>query len=95
MDGKEFSVNSSPCAYVQPVASHGQYPERLLVRDQSGTWHLWFGDGQEMCALSIELASWILGRPEMTRIPAPHYWFDVESLPVAVETYDSEWSVAD
>lgn len=87
----DFSLGT----YVQPIAAHIGNPERLLVRDQQGAWHLWFGDRQEMVSISSELASWVYERFEMTALPAPHHWFDVESLPAKVGTYDSEWSVAD
>jgi hypothetical protein len=87
----DFSLGS----YVQPLASHVAYPERLLVRDQDGAWHLWFGDGQAMTSIPETTARWMLARPEIVRMDAPHYWYDIECLPLKVEMYDNERSVAD
>jgi hypothetical protein len=89
----DFSLGT----YVQPLASHRENPERLLVRDQQGSWHLWFGDGQEMTSITEDLASWVFERPEMVRLVEPHHWFDTECLPIKVGLYDydNERSVAD
>jgi len=89
----DFSLST----YVQPLASHMEHPERLLVRDQQGCWYLWFGDGQEMTGITDDLASWIAERPEMVRLAAPRHWFDIECLPLGVGMYDydNERSVAD
>jgi hypothetical protein len=81
--------------YMQPHASHIVHPERLLMQDMQGAWYLWFGDDQGPIAVGHELARWILERPEMIRMHAPLHWFDLESLPLKVGTYDNERSVAD
>lgn len=81
--------------YVQPLASHVAHPERLLVRDQVGAWHLWFGDGQMMVSIPDDTAAWMLERPEMACLDAPHHWYDIECLPVKVGMYDNERSIAD
>lgn len=81
--------------YVQPLASHAAHPERLLVRDQHGSWHLWFGDGQMMISVPDDTATWILERPEMVCLDTPLHWYDVECLPLEVGLYDNERSVAD
>lgn len=89
----EASMNT----YVQPVASHHHYAERLVVRDQNGQFYLWKGTGEAMVAIPDQLASWIMNRPELDLLASPNLWFDVESLPMAVEMYDydNERSVAD
>jgi hypothetical protein len=87
----DFSLGT----YVQPLASHVAYPERLLVRDQQGTWHLWFGDGRMMESIPDDTAFWMMERPEMACLDAPHHWFDIECLPLQVGMYDNERSVAD
>ena len=81
--------------YVQPLASHIAHRERLLVRDQHGAWHLWFGNGQRMVDIPEATAAWMLDRPEMTCLEAPLHWYDVECLPLGVGLYDNERSVAD
>jgi hypothetical protein len=88
-------MDSAWSAYVQPIAAHVSNPERLLLRDQEGTFHLWHGTGDAMVAIPEGLASWLMHRPEMLVLSTPHMWFDVASLPLAVEKYDNEWSVAD
>lgn len=88
-------MDSSSSTYVQPVASHTCHPERLLVRDETGRFHLWQGTGEAMMDIPSELASWIIERAEMLPLPLPRLWFDVETLPLAIEKYDNEWSVAD
>ncbi len=72
----------SSTKYVQPIASHSQYPERLLLRDQAGQSYLWHGDGREMEAVSAPLAAWISERPEMRQLQWPLVWFDPSSLPL-------------
>lgn len=82
-------------SYVQPRAAHVAHPERLIVRDTAGEWFLWFGDGRDTVGITDDLASWMLARPEMNRLHGPLHWFDIETLPLEVGTYDSERSVAD
>ena len=72
----------SSTMYVQPIASHEDYPERLLLRDGDDHWYLWRGDGQEIEPTSAELAAWVLDRPEMRLLPRPHMWFEVSCLPL-------------
>lgn len=72
----------SPKQYVQPVASHIQIPERLLVRNDQDQWFIWFGDGRDIEEIPGELASWIFHRPEMQALASPRMWFDDSSLPV-------------
>lgn len=88
-------MDSTLRAYIQPVASHIDHPERLLVQDQNGTFLLWHGNGDAMVEIPSLLAAWIVDRPEIQPLPSPRLWYDVESLPMAIEMYDSEWSVAD
>jgi hypothetical protein len=93
--GRIEIMDSSLSTYVQPLASHARFPERLVVRDHTGTFHLWLGNGDLMSEIPAALASWIIERPEMLPLPLPRLWYDVETLPMAIEMYDSEWSVAD
>lgn len=72
--------------YLRPVAHHRDAPERLLLKDETGAWFLWFGDGSELIDVSDQLASWILNRPEMTSFGGQDLWFEHSSLPVAPET---------
>jgi hypothetical protein len=69
--------------YVQPIASHSEFPERLLLRDEMGDWSIWFGDGREMETLPTPLAEWMVSRPEMIELHSPALWFDSSSLPVS------------
>lgn len=69
--------------YVQPIASHQEFPERLLLRDNTGQCFIWFGDGREMEAIPAPLTEWILSRPEMYLLHSPVLWFDTSSLPLA------------
>lgn len=68
--------------YVQPVASHCQFPERLLVRDDRGQWFMWFGDGRNIEEIPVQLATWLSHRPEMQLLASPRLWFDDTSLPI-------------
>jgi hypothetical protein len=69
--------------YVQPIASHLQFPERLLLRDSMGQYYLWFGDGQDMETIPTSLAEWLVSRSEMALLHSPMLWFDTSSLPLS------------
>lgn len=69
-------------SYVQPVASHRQIPERLLLRDNTGQCYIWFGDGRDLETVPAPVAEWMLSRPEVTHLRSPVLWFDVSSLPL-------------
>jgi hypothetical protein len=68
--------------YVQPIASHLQFPERLLLRDNMGQCYLWFGDGRDMETIPASLAEWLISRTEMISLHSPMLWFDTSSLPM-------------
>lgn len=72
-------------SYVQPVASHRQIPERLLLRDNAGQCYIWFGDGRDMETIPVPVAEWMLSRPEVAQLHSPMLWFDVSSLPLNAE----------
>lgn len=72
--------------YVQPVASHRQHPERLLLRDSLGEWFIWFGDGREIETIPAPTAMWMASRPEMYQLQSPMLWFDPSTLPVSAAT---------
>ncbi|HVL24415.1 MAG TPA: hypothetical protein VM450_10020 [Thermomicrobiales bacterium] len=72
----------SSTTYLQPIASHEDYPERLLLRDGEDQWYLWTGDGQEIEAIPARLAAWIADRPEMRLLQRPHMWFELSCLPL-------------
>lgn len=72
--------------YLQPVASHVQCPERVLVRDEQDQWYIWFGDGRDIEHIPDHLASWIADRPEMQILSSPRLWFEDSSLPVRTES---------
>jgi len=69
--------------YLRPIAHHRDAPERLLLKDETGAWFLWYGDGSELIDVSDELATWILERPEMIALGGHYMWFEHSSLPVA------------
>lgn len=73
--------------YVQLVAIHREFPERLLLRDGEGQCYLWHGDGSDMEEISGSLASWITERPEIDQMQAPLLWFDPTSLPLSVPVH--------
>lgn len=68
--------------YVQPFASHRDYPERLLLWDATGQCYLWHGDGREMEAIPDAMLHWLSQRPEIVALQAPWLWFDPSSLPL-------------
>ncbi|HEU0163787.1 MAG TPA: hypothetical protein VFQ54_02010 [Thermomicrobiales bacterium] len=72
--------------YMQPFAFHREAPERLVVRDEAGRWYLWAGDGSdEIVEVPARLAHWMIDRREMQVLPAPHMWFERDSLPVRTQ----------
>ncbi len=72
-------------SYLWPIAHHRDAPERLLLRNESGTWFLWFGDGTELVDIPDDLVHWILDRPEMVMLGEDLVWFEHSSLPVGSE----------
>lgn len=72
--------------YVQPIACHRQFTERLVLRDTAGRTFVWFGDGREMIEMPGSTAEWILSRPEMSQLQSPLLWFDPSSLPLGTTT---------
>ena len=72
--------------YVQPISSHCQHPERLLLRNGLGEWFIWFGDGREMETIPVPMAEWMISRPEMHLLQMPMLWFDPSTLPVSATT---------
>ncbi len=68
--------------YLRPVAHHRDASERLLLKDETGAWFLWHGDGSDLADVSDQLANWILARPEMIALGGPFMWFEHSSLPV-------------
>ncbi len=69
-------------SFLCPVAQHRDAPERLVLRDDTGTWFLWFGDGTDLVNMPDPLVHWILGRPEIVMLGEDMMWFDHSSLPV-------------
>ncbi|CAA9579050.1 MAG: hypothetical protein AVDCRST_MAG87-3144 [uncultured Thermomicrobiales bacterium] len=69
-------------SYLWPVAQHRDAPERLVLRDDSGTWFLWFGDGSDLVGMPEALVIWILARPETVMLGEDVMWFELSSLPV-------------
>ena len=72
----------SSTMYLQPIASHEEYPERLLLRDEQDQWYLWSGDGRDIEAIPSELAAWVSDRPEIRLLQRPHMWFELSCLPL-------------
>jgi hypothetical protein len=68
--------------YLCPVAYHRDHQERLLLKDESGTWYLWNGAAEELTGIDAGLARWIYQRPEIYPVPGPAMWFEAEALPV-------------
>lgn len=72
--------------YVQPIACHCQFRERLLLRNGTGCYFIWMGDGSDPIEMPATTAEWILSRPEMQRLQLPLLWFDPTSLPLGTTT---------
>lgn len=73
-------------AYVRPVAYHRDFTHRLLLKDESGNWFLWQGDGSSLVEIDQSLAEWMYVRPEIYPMAGPAMWFDVASLPVVADS---------
>jgi hypothetical protein len=71
-------------AYVQPVAQHQSYPERLVVRSIEGRWYVWFGDraGTPLEEVDPPVADWLQGLSMIAPIPEPRFWLHVDDLPL-------------
>jgi hypothetical protein len=69
--------------YLCPVAYHRKYQERLLLKDEAGTWYLWNGAAEELTGIDAGLARWIYQRPEIYPVSGPAMWFEAEALPVS------------
>lgn len=69
--------------YVRPVAYHRQYEDRLLLKDESGTWHLWIGEDASLTEIDAGLARWIYQRPEIYPVSGRAMWFSPDALPIA------------
>jgi hypothetical protein len=69
-------------SFLWPVAQHRHAPERLVLRNDVGTWFLWFGDGTDLVDMPDALVHWILARPEMVMLGEDMMWFEHSSLPV-------------
>ena len=70
--------------YVQPIAQHIVYRERLLVRDAEGRAYVWTGDdpGRGVEEIEAGTALWLLTRSWMSPLP-PRVWLHVDDLPLA------------
>lgn len=69
--------------YLRPVAYHRLFEDRLLLKDESGTWYLWIGEAESLTEIEPGLARWLYQRPEIYPVSGPAMWFDSTSLPVA------------
>ncbi|HYI25161.1 MAG TPA: hypothetical protein VD767_07115 [Thermomicrobiales bacterium] len=70
-------------SYVRPVAYHRQFEDRLLLRDEAGSWLLWNGESQSLTEVEDALARWLYQRPEIYPVSGPAMWFEHEALPIA------------
>ena len=71
-------------AYVQVVAQHRMFPNRLLVRSAEGGYSLWCGDDPLGVVESIgdALAAYLESAHVVRPLPTPHLWFHLSDLPV-------------
>ena len=68
--------------YLRPVAYHRQFEDRLLLKDEAGSWYLWNGETEALTEIEAGLARWLYQRPEVFPVSGPAMWFDTSSLPV-------------
>ncbi len=69
--------------YLRPVAYHRDHHDRLLLKDESGSWHLWNGMAETLTEIDAGLARWVYQRPEIYPVSGPAMWFEAEALPVS------------
>lgn len=71
--------------YVQPIAQHARYPERLLLDGEDGRCYVWLG--QDVCAAPQEIdratAGWLRTLPIVRLLTGAPIWLSVTDLPVA------------
>ena len=67
--------------YLRPIAYHAWYEHRLLLKDEQGAWFTWMGDDEDLAEIDVELATWLLQRPEIVVIEGSVMWFEPSSLP--------------
>jgi hypothetical protein len=69
--------------YVQVLARSRRHPTWLIVRDEDGQTHLWFGDrpGSPLESLPADLAAWLRGQPGVIAL-ADCAWVALADLPV-------------
>lgn len=77
-------VDRMSLLYVQPIAQHGDHPERLLLQGEDGCVYVWLGEDPNAAPEEIApaTAAWLLTLPCLDVIPAPRVWFQATDLPV-------------
>lgn len=70
--------------YAQPVATHPDFPERLLLRGEDDRWYVWTGDGATIGPDEIDEATahWLLADGWLQAFPADGPWFALDDLPL-------------
>jgi hypothetical protein len=79
-------------SYVQVIAQHIDQPERLLIRSADDRWFVWFGDraGTPLEEIDEPIADWLQRQSDLTMLPEPHFWLDVDDLPLEQSTIAEE-----
>lgn len=70
--------------YMQPIAVHRAFPERLLLTDDTLRWFLWMGEADAApIEVSRDLAYYLLDREELQALELhQRMWFVVADLPI-------------
>lgn len=70
--------------YVQPVATHPDRAERLLLRGDDDRWYVWTGErpGSEPEEIDEATARWLIDARRLVPFPANGPWFHVDDLPL-------------
>ena len=69
--------------YLQPIAQHCIYPERLVLRGEDDRLYLWLGgDGStQPQPTATEVVNWLIERHRVVLTPTP-VWFHTDDLPL-------------
>ena len=70
--------------YVQPIAQHLVYPERLLLRAEDDRAYVWLGEHANATPEEIDprTAAWLQTNPWIRPLPQPRVWLHIADLPV-------------
>jgi len=78
-------------SYLQPVATHPDVAERLLLRGDDDRWYVWTGDrpGAEPEEIDAATARSLIRDGWLLAFPANGPWFHVDDLPLVIQPHPS------